>query len=239
MDPLIDMTPDTWIDWTAAFPAADDDTKLQALRNYIWATADRACRQDGAPARWMNKKLPQVGVSDRMPAINTYTLEVPVNGFYRTEIAARNRAEAERLFRSTFGSQVGTTHEASFGDNVAFIDGPEDVAPGDLPDDAPQTVDATLAKLRELILLAVVSGPRFCVSGTNRVLASFGLEPVPERKTFRVSRPVVGFAETFVEAFDEASAERVAGWRWADGRQGFAVGATGASETGSFVVAEA
>lgn len=238
MDIMIDMGPGTWADWIAKFPDADDDIKLAALRNYIEQAAREylASDPDKVTPEWLNKKLPQVGVTARFDAVSTYTLRVPVGGYYTTEASAPNRAEAERLFLATVGSRVRVDAPTITGP-VVFTAGPEDPTPCAMLDDAPTTVEATLAKLREILLLGVIAGPRFCDTDTNEVLSSFGLAPVPDRKRFVVTRPVEGFASTTVEAFDEASALRVAEWRWRD-RTGWAVDKDDAAAAGALTAVE-
>lgn len=240
MTPLIDMTPDTWIDWLIAFPGADEDTKLAALRNYIEQAAVDAHTDDPhqITAEWLNKKFPTVGISARIDAPNTYVLKVGVNvDPISLTVHASNQAEAARLFLDKLNNSRHTVAVEAASD-PQFVSGPPDFVPGQLPDDAPTTVDATLVKLREVVLLAVIAGPKVCVHGANEFLASFGLGTVPERKTFTVSRPVQGVAFTNIDAYDALSAQRVAEWRWENGLTGYDARREDLVDAGDFVVTE-
>lgn len=243
--PAPTFTHATWADWIAdpANAQLDDDVKLNTLRDYVWETARDAHTDDPSTVRadWVNKKLGKLGVTARLDAVNSYTLEVPVSGKYVATVTAASRTEAEAIFaRQLDQDRLVVQKNSTFwtlADSV-FTAGPEDPTPGVVDPEAPTTVDATLVKLRETILLGVIAGPKFCVHGANEALASFGLGSVPERKKFTVTRPVDGFAETTVEAFDALSAERVASWRWEDGHRGFKVSTDDVAVAGDFVVTE-
>jgi hypothetical protein len=228
----------TWAAWIAdpANAAADDFIKLAALRKYIHTAA--ANGHEDEPSRltseWVNKKLAKLGVPDRIDGENTYTLEVPVTGINRRTVVASNRAEAERLFASMHGTQIGVT-DYTLQDTPTFTSGPEDPDPAVVDPAAPTTVDATLTAFREYLLLAVIAGPRLCEHGVNEVLEKFGLDRVPQRKEFTVTRPATATVTTTITAYDEASARRVAEWRWASDHSGYT--ATFTSEAGDFTVA--
>jgi hypothetical protein len=231
----------TWAEWIAdpGNDGLDDAVKLNILRDYIWRAAKDAHADDALiiKAEWLNKKLLALGVSANFSVTNSYTLRIPVSGFYSTQVSATDRGEAERLFRSTIGTGVRVGDPVIIG-TAEFTSGPKDFASGALPDEAPGTVTATLEKLRETILLGVISGPKFCVPGANEVLESFGLAPVPERKKFTVTRRVGALASTTIEAYDEASALRVAQWRWDNRHTGFVVKEADLVTAGDFVAAE-
>ena len=218
------MNHSTWTAWIADTDnaAADDFIQLAALRKFIFIAAKEghADEPEKLTAAWVNKKLGPLGVTERLDGDNTYVLEAPTTGVYRRQIVAPNRAEAVRLFAALRGDQVAIRDYTVTADPT-FVSGPEDPIPGVLPDDAPTTIDGTLAKLREGLLLATVAGPRLCESGVNQVLADFGLDPVPARKEFVVTRPVHAIATTIVTAYDGDSAERVAEWRWENGHTGY------------------
>lgn len=238
MNPLIDMTPETWVNWQAAHPDAEDDTQLAALRNYIEQAARREHRSEPSTvtAAWLNKKLPRVGVAARIGQENAYIIKAPVTVAEASMMVhANNRAEALRKFAERLEDSVQRMVVTSYGD-PEFVSGPEDEDAEVLLDGAPATVDATLAVLREGILLGVVAGPKLCEAGANRVLADFGLPPVPERKRYVVTRPVEGVAHTNVEAYDEQSAQRVAEWRW-ENQQGWSVDLGTLEDPGAYAVA--
>jgi hypothetical protein len=223
MDSLIDMTPGDWTDWQAAFPADDADTQLLALRKYIVRAAlDAHAHEPGKiTAAWVNKKLPHLGISERIETESRYMVEAPARGILTLPVHARSRDEALQKFATAWGNHMMISEACVTGD-PQIADGPEDPT-GELPDDAPDTVGATLERLRETILLAVVAGPRICIDGANEFLARFGLERVPERRQFVVTRPATAKARTTVTAYDEASAQRVAEWRWGDAYSGYTV----------------
>lgn len=213
---------DTWIDWVAANDDASDGDKLIALRTIIFNTALIWRGSGDITAEWANKKLYALGIAERIEVDHSYAFEAPVSAFMDLRVFASNRTEAlekvTALLRVDGGGMVKRI--AAAGD-PKFVDGPEDL-PKDASPDAPTTVDATLMKLREIIMLGNIAGPRFnCENGVNRVLASYGLDPIPPRKVFTVDVPVEGFMRTNVEAYDEESAKRVAGWRWDNGRSGY------------------
>lgn len=213
----------TWTDWLADNAQADQFTKLAALRKYIEQAARHAnANHPGqVTAAWVNKKLPKLGVDAQIDAESSYVLTAPATGNVRVRIYAGSRTEALAKFASRTATTMLEITSASVTGDPTFTEGPEDPTPGVLPDDAPDTVDATLVKLRETILLAVVSGPKICAESANEVLDDFGLEHVPAIKTFTVSREATVTMRTNVSAFDEASAQRVAEWRWEDGRKNF------------------
>lgn len=209
-----------WAEWSEENEDRDDATQLAALHEVILRDAVYWTGTGEITADWANKKLATLGITGRI-GDNRYTLEMPISGTMTYSVAAANRADAEAKLNSMLSSMptIAITAPVSQGSPV-FTSGPEDVDPNTPNPDAPTTVQATLEKLREIILLGNIAGPRFnCDSGASRVLASYGLAPVPERKEFVVTRPVQGAMRTIVEAYDEASAERVAGWRWENGRR--------------------
>lgn len=215
---------DTWAEWTADNPDADEADKLAALRTFIFEEAKHRINTGDIDAAWANKKLNKLGITDRIiTKPNAYTLKVPVTAVLEMVVYATNRDEALQKTADLLATNGGNRVSQISGDaNAAvFIAGPEDV-PTTAPDSAPTTVDATLSTLREVILLGNIAGPRFdCESGVNRVLADFGLDPIPPRKQFTVGVPVEGIMKTTITAYDEASAKRVAAWRWNNGQTGF------------------
>lgn len=215
----------TWLEWSTAHDGVDltEATRLGALREYIFETARDQQLRGEITAEWANKKLATLGITDRLGTNNAYALEVPVSGVLKISVTAANRQDALTEFhRRASRATMVTIVDHSLTGHPVFIDGPED-GPNVVDPDAPTTVDATLEKLREVILLGNIAGPRWnCDSGANRVLASYGLAPVPSRKSFVVTRPASADMRTTVEAYDEASAERVAAWRWDDNRRGYA-----------------
>jgi len=218
----ITMPGDTWTEWSNDNPDADDADKLAALREIIGYTARKYVSSDDCTAEWANKKLTKLGITDLIAARNTYTLEAPMSGVMKMQVTAVDRAEALATFqaRAAASSAFSIVSAATAGD-PEFTAGPEDPTGAAHPD-APTTVGATLDMLREIIMLGNIAGPRFdCVSGVNYVLASFGLALLPLRREFAVHRPVEGVMVTVVEAYDQASAERVAGWRWENARSGY------------------
>jgi hypothetical protein len=213
----------TWTEWLEEDNGSDDAVKLAALREFIMHTARDQHLRGEITAEWANKKLAALGVTDRIGTSNAYVLEVPVSGTLKIAVSAGSREAA----RTEFLRRVDTAKMVTISDYVAtghpvFTDGPEDVDPNAVDPDAPTTVGATLERLREVIMLGNIAGPRWgCDSGANRVLAEYDLAMLPERREFAVHRPVEGVMVTVVEAYDEASAARVAGWRWDNSRTGY------------------
>lgn len=231
---------DTWSGWINDNPHAPEQDKLDTLREFIWEEASGRVGTGEITEAWANKKLGPLGIVKRFSTENAYVLEVPVTvAPVSMTVYASNRAAAEMKFTDLLASRapnaVGVTGVKAAGDPV-FLSGPEDADPLAFDPNAPTTASETLVKLRETILLAVVAGPRICVDGANEVLDAFDLEHVPARKTFTVTRPAEAEFRTEVEAFDQASAERVAEWRWNDNRTGFATHAV--ADEGDFVVTE-
>jgi hypothetical protein len=227
----------TWDEWVDANDDRDDATKLAALREYITATAREWVRSGDITGAWANKKLAKLGIADRL-GTNTYVLEAPITGAVRLTLAAATRAEAAAEFQRVMGHATGASIlSPQVTADPTVISGPEDPDPNVVDPDVPATVQATLEMLREIILLGNVSGPRFnCDSGANRVLAEYGLAPVPPRKEYVVTRPATATMRTVVQAYDEASAERIAEWRWEDGRSGYTI--SDATPGGPFAVDE-
>lgn len=229
----------TWTEWLEANPDADATIRLAALREYIIELARNWAGRENITAEWINKKLAKLGIGYRIVRAAAYTLSVPVTADLSFAVYATNRAEAMQKFTDclrAIETRHATVLHATYTATPVFTDGPEDPDLSVVDPDAPQTEDATLAMLREIIMLAVVAGPRICEPGANTVLSSFGLPDVPARKTFTVTRPVEATATTVVEAFDEASAMRVAGWRWEDGRSGYTVNDLTATDAPSLAV---
>jgi len=211
-----------WTEWEANNADRDEATKLLALREYIAATA-RDWRNAGEiTAEWANKKLTVLGITNLIGFTSTYVVEATVSGTVSVGIQAATRAEALTLFedRVSTGVQTMVSVQATLND-PKFTAGPEDPDPNVIDLDAPATMQATLDMLREIILLGHIAGPKYCEQGANRVLASYGLAPIPPLKRFVITRPVAADMRTTVEAFDEMSAQRVAGWRWDNGRTGY------------------
>ena len=212
-----------WIEWTDENKDADEATRLAVLREYIFAVGRRWVNDCTYDAAWANKKFAKLGITDRIQSESRYVLRADVTGTIELAVYGFSRTEAlETAKQRLNGVGSGQVTSVTAASEPAFVEGPEDV-PATVDDDAPQTVDATLAKLREVILFGHIAGPKICEPEANRVLASFGLDSIPPRKTFKVSRPVTGEMSTTVEAYDEASAQRVAGWRWENGRSGHTI----------------
>lgn len=212
---------ETWVDWLNRTGADDLDeaTKLAALREIIYATAKEYLGSYVTPA-WANKKLASLGITERIAQTNTYTLKAIVSGLVSVTVLAANRGDAMDRARESLkapGANLGLSGVALLA-TPTFTGGPEDVDPTARLADAPTTVDATLAKLREIIMLGHIAGPKYCEESADEVLADFGLDLIPDRRQYVVTRPVQATMRTVVEAYDEASAERVAGWRWDNDR---------------------
>lgn len=214
---------DTWVGWLAENDDALDVVKLIALREIIYALAKRWASSGEISAGWANKKLPQLGITEQIVRTQPYVLQADVTAVMDLRVYATSRAEAQQkaidLLSMNGGGMVRLIKPGATA--PTFVDGPEDPDPAVL-DDAPATVDGTLMKLREIVMLGNIAGPRWdCESGTNTVLASFGLDPLPSRKQFTVGVPVEAVMKTTVEAYDDESALRVAGWRWDSGQSGY------------------
>lgn len=225
----------TWPEWLDDNPDADDATKLAALREYIADTARLYVgREKGLTAAWMNKKLLGLGITDLIENEHTYVMQTTLTGTVDFKVYARNRAEAmqkaaDRLPGLTANVVVNEVHTTT---DPTLIDGPEDPT-GVADDDAPQTVDATLAEFREVIMLGHISGPKYCEQGANRILADYGLAPIPAMQEFTITRPIEGVLRTTVRAYDQSSAARVAGWRWENDRQGYEIAEAEATDAPS------
>jgi hypothetical protein len=229
----------TWAEWLEENDGADDEIKLAALREYIVQEARTHVAYGEITPEWANKKLATLGITEQVAATNTYLLQAPVTGTVEISLRAADRTEAEKVFRDSLNGASDRSYVASaltITGDVTFVSGPYDPDPANPAPDTPATVADTLAKLREVIMLGVVAGPKVCEYGANRVLASFGLAPVPSRKQFVVSRPAQVVMQTTVEAYDQDSADRVAGWRWDDGHKGYSV--TEALANGPVVIAD-
>lgn len=229
---------DTWVGWLAENDDALDVVKLIALREIIYALAKRWASSGEISAGWANKKLPQLGITEQIVRTQPYDLQADVTAVMDLRVYATSRAEAQQkaidLLSMNGGGMVKLIKP---GTPPTFVGGPEDPDPAVL-DDAPTTVDGTLVKLREIVVLGNIAGPRWdCESGTNAVLASFGLAPLPARRAYTVSVPLEGAMTTTVQAYDEESAKRVAGWRWDSNRAGFELESV--TDTGPMDVAAA
>lgn len=211
-----------WDEWIKTYRDADDATKLAALRQFIRAAAAHGVTNGDFTVAWANKKLAKLGVTGPIDALHSYELEAEVTGKVTAKIWAHTRAEALDRLADRFNNPARWTVASPKPVSApVFTGGPEDVDPAAIAADAPATVDATLTALRETILLAVIAGPRICEAGANRVLTEFGLDLVPPRKSFTVTRPATVTMTTTVEAYDQASAERVGEWRWDDGQKSY------------------
>jgi hypothetical protein len=213
----------TWAQWDAA-NAVDDDTRLAVLREFIFATAKAFANRYPVTPAWVNKKLGGLGVADRITAEQSYGIEVAVTGVLTIGVYAHNRAEALEKFEDRVKGLAGggfhVTNVISTSLPVFTDASPQDQV-GAVDDDAPQTVDETLAALREVILLGHVAGPKYCADEADEVLAAYGLDPIPAKVEFVVERPMTGTMRTTVTAYDVETAQRVAGWRWENERAGF------------------
>ncbi len=213
-----------WTEWVAANEDRDEATKLEALREYIFEVAKRWLGTCSYDAGWANKKLAKLGITQRIDQVSTYRLEAIGTGVVSTTISARTRAEAVERFRDWVNAAPSVSiARGSSVSTPAITSGPEDPDKLVIPADAPATVTDLLAAFREVILLGHIAGPHMCEYESNKVLAAFGLSPIPAKQQFVVTRPVEAVMRTVVEAYDEASAARVAGWRWEDGRSGYEV----------------
>lgn len=215
-DPNLD-----WVEWVEENEDRDEATKLAALREYIAALGESWAGRENMTPGWINKKLTKLGITDLVSTRARYALTAPATGTLTIAVTAYSRTEAlqEWQRRISNADSFMVTDPKPTAD-PQFTDGPEDPDPV-APDGAPQTVAETLNMLREIIMLAHISGPKICEAGANSVLKDFGLAEIPPRKSFKISRPVQAVAETLVEAYDEESAMRVAGWRWEDGKHGY------------------
>jgi len=235
------QTGDTWSDWLADNSDNTDDVKLTALREFIVQAARRWVDDCTYDAAWANKKLAKLGITERISVDNAYDLRILVTAVMELRVYGQNRDEALSKAADRIDSLRGTGGTVPVMNVTAngapeFIGGPEDAVPS-VADDAPQTVSNTLAKLREIVLLGHIAGPRICETEANRFLAQFGLDPIPPRQIFKVSRPVTAVATTHVQAYDEASAERVARWRWENGQTGYTVDGLASDDEPSVAVA--
>jgi hypothetical protein len=210
---------DTWIEWVTEVVEPDEDVRLAVLRDLIFDTAKDGVAIGEITAEWANKKLAKLGVVKRLDSLNRYKIATTVTADVELEVYGADRAAALDAFNAKVNDRI-TVAAADAPFALKFVSGPEDPT-GQVDPDAPTTVDATLVKLREYIMLGVIAGPRYCEKGANRILAAYGLDPVPAMKKFTVGMPVEAAMKTTVEAYDEASARRIAGWRWDDGRTGF------------------
>ena len=218
-DPALD-----WTEWVEANADRDDATKLAALREYIFAQATHWVRSGEITHVWANKKLAKLGITKQIERETVYDLTAPVTAEVGVRVYARNRTEAlEKAKERLTGMGSASVVKVALNGDPLFTGGPEDRDPSVIDPDAPQTTFATLAMFREIVMLGHVAGPKYCTPGADRVLAAFGLAAIPETKKFVVTRPVTATASTTVEAYDEASAERVADWRWDDGRNGYEI----------------
>lgn len=218
-------------EWLEDNPDESEATKLEALHECIIRTACNWLLHGEINKAWANKKLWSLGVKHHFDTDNTYELNTTIVADVKLVVTARDRADAMEKFKNRVKGSLNVANaEAPYA--VKFVDGPEDYDKDAVNPDAPTTVADTLVKLRETIMLGNISGPRWdCDSGTNAVLAGFGLAELPERKKFKVSRPVAAEAYTTVEAYDEAGARKVADWRWADGHTAHTVAYVGADPT--------
>jgi hypothetical protein len=227
----------TWTDWLAATAGGDADeaAQLTALREFIEQTARYWVRNGDIAPEWANKKLAKLGVTARILGEKAYVIKAAVLAEAEVSVYAYDRAAALEVFTTRLsGARLVVTGSTVQGDPV-FTSGPED-APDIADPDAPTTVDATLAMLREIILMGHIAGPKYCDYSANQVLAQYGLAPIPDRKPYVVTRPAAATLRTVVDAYDEASAAKVAEWRWDDGRVGFSVAE--ADPAGGFAVDE-
>lgn len=210
----------SWVDWLAESADETDDVKLAALREYIMHTAKAQVSYGQITADWANKKLPTLGITELFPASREYVLKTSIVADVEMTLYAADRADAVQGFKNRLAGRINVySAEAPY--EIKFVSGPEDVTPADLPADAPTTVDATLVKLREVIMLAHLAGPKVCKDGVNEVLDFYGLDHLPETRKYVVTRPAAADMRTTVTAYDEASALRIAEWRWDDNLAGY------------------
>jgi hypothetical protein len=212
----------TWTEWLADNADADEPARLEALRAFIVKVARREVHGCSYTPAWANKKFAKLGITERIPTENRYVVRAPVSGDVEMVVYGDVRAEViEKAKKLLDGTRSTVLKDVQVTGDFEFTEGPEDPDPQAIAADAPHSVSATLLMLREIIMLGHISGPHICEEESNRVLAEFGLESIPPRKTFTVTRPVTALAQTVVEAYDEASAMRVAGWRWEDGKTAY------------------
>lgn len=229
---------DNWTDWLAANADADETVKVEALREYIAETGKAWAGRERITPDWVNKKLTKLGITDLIKHEASYMLRTAVTGTVDLAVYAYSRTEAleKAALRLNGTGSAHVSQLAGIG-TPTFVAGPEDPNPAAADGDAPQTVDALLTAFRETVMLGTIAGPHYCAVGASRVLGEYGLPPIPERKTFTVTRPVEAVATTTVEAFDAESAMRVAGWRWEDGRNGYTLADAQATDAPSVAAA--
>lgn len=210
-----------WTDWLAESGDEPEATRLAALREYIAHTARAQVTYGTITAEWANKKLAILGVTERISTPREYVLKTSIVADVEMTIYAADRAAAQEGFKHRLGGRLNVTDaEAPY--ELKFVSGPED--DDDVPavaDDAPTTLGATLVKLREVIMLAHLAGPKVCDDGANEVLDFYGLAHLPQTREYVVTRPAAADMRTTVRAYDEASALRIAGWRWDDNQAGY------------------
>lgn len=208
-----------WPEWAQENDDRDEPTKLLALREYIFDLARTWVGRENITAEWINKKLAKLAIADRIDVEHSYEVDVPVTATLPMRVFAANRTEALAKVASAISPGRGASvKDITATGAPAFTSGPEDEDPEVIDPDAPTTVDGTLAMFREIIMLGHIAGPKFCDVGANDVLAAFGLDPIPPRRTYKIARPVEAVMATTVEAYDLASAETVARWRWENDR---------------------
>lgn len=217
---------ETWTDWLAANADRDGDDMVEALREIILRDARYGVGMGVFTAAWANKKLPLLGITEQIAVENVYVIEQQITGTFTHNVSGTSRADALARFSATLAERSSGTIanvQPAVGATPTIVSGPEDVDVAAVLADAPQTVDAILAKLREIMMLAVISGPHMCVPGTSDKLEEYGLAPLPDRREYVITRPVDAVMQTVVNAYDEASAQRVADWRWDNNHTGYTV----------------
>lgn len=82
--------------------------------------------------------------------------------------------------------------------------------PGETDDETRDAWIRIKTGVRDWIVGQQMAHERWCVGGVNQVLAELGLEELPERQEYRVSREITATWYTLVDAYSEESAVAVA-----------------------------
>lgn len=92
-----------------------------------------------------------------------------------------------------------------------------DWTPGETDDEILATRVRIETGVRDWIVEQQMTKERWCVGGVDQILAELGLEELPERREYRVSRKITATWYTLIDAYSEesaiAAAERRNDWR--------------------------
>lgn len=83
-------------------------------------------------------------------------------------------------------------------------------SPGETDDEILTTRVRIETGVRDWIIDQQMAHERWCIRGVDKVLAELGLEELPERREYRVSREITATWYTLVDAYSEESAVAVA-----------------------------